>query len=329
MPGISGLRAWWAERSPAAGSAVMATGILSIGLGLTGAGTLSRAAFALAWVTWVALAAAFVLRLVAEPRQWMAEAESPGALTSVAATTVLGTRTSAAGARTTAEALLALAALLCPVLLLLVVRRWGPRMPGSVFLCCVATQGLAVLAADLAAAERAAWLAHTALVVFWLGLVLYGVALTRFDAREVLQGAGDHWVAGGALGISALAGARLLTAGDTGLYLWNADDRDVLRTVTVILLVLDVAWYAVLVAAEAVRPRRGYHVLRWATVFPMGMTAVAVLSVASAVGVTWLTWPGRLLLWVAVAAWLVVAAGALLAARGAGGGTGVRSTGRR
>jgi hypothetical protein len=61
----------------------------------------------------------------------------------------------------------------------------------------------------------------------------------------------------------------------------------------------------------------------------MGMTAVAVLSVASAVGVTWLTWPGRLMLWAAVAAWLAVAAGALLAARGAGGGTSVRSTGRR
>lgn len=58
--------------------------------------------------------------------------------------------------------------------------------------------------------------------------------------------------------------------------------------------------------------------LRWATVFPMGMTAVAALSAATAFGVPWLTWPGRVLLWAAVAVWLAVAAGAVLAARAGG-----------
>lgn len=53
--------------------------------------------------------------------------------------------------------------------------------------------------------------------------------------------------------------------------------------------------------------------------FPMGMTAAATLSVASAVGVAWLSRAGRVLLWAAVAVWLVVAADAVLAAR-----TGVR-----
>ncbi|MFD8389717.1 tellurite resistance/C4-dicarboxylate transporter family protein [Streptomyces sp. NPDC059680] len=318
MPGISGLRAWWAERSPAVGAAVMATGVVSVGLHMTGAESVSRVALAMACVSWIALAAKFVLRLVGERERWVTEAESPGALTSVAATAVLGNRISALGRQTLAEALLALAALLWPVLLVLVVRRWRPRMPGAVFLCCVATESLAVLGATLAAAERMAWLAHTALVLFWLGLVLYGLALVRFDMRQVLEGAGDHWIAGGALAISALAGADLLIAGDRGMYLWNDDDRDVLRTVTVALLVLDLVWYAVLLAAEAARPRPGYHVLRWATVFPMGMTAVAALSVGTALGVPWLDRPGRVLLWAAVALWLVVAAGAVRAARAGG-----------
>ncbi|MGW7525395.1 tellurite resistance/C4-dicarboxylate transporter family protein [Streptomyces sp. NPDC054783] len=321
MPGISGLRAWWAERSPAAGAAVMATGVVSVGLHMTGAESVSRVALAMACISWIALAAEFVLRLVGERERWVTEAESPGALTSVAATAVLGNRISALGRQTLAEALLALAALLWPVLLVLVVRRWRPRMPGAVFLCCVATESLAVLGATLDAAERTAWLAHTALVLFWLGLVLYGLALARFDIRQVLEGAGDHWIAGGALAISALAGADLLIAGDAGMYLWNDDDRDVLRNVTVALLVLDLVWYVVLLAAEAVRPRPGYHVLRWATVFPMGMTAVAVLSVGTALGVPWLDRLGRVLLWTAVALWLVVAAGAVRAAR-AGGGDG-------
>ncbi|MFG3018213.1 hypothetical protein ACGFZQ_06605 [Streptomyces sp. NPDC048254] len=72
-----------------------------------------------------------------------------------------------------------------------------------------------------------------------------------------------------------------------------------------------------------------YDVRRWATAFPMGMTAAAmlsatamlsaaaVLSVAAAVGVPWLKWPGRVLVWVAVAAWPAVAAGAVAVTRDA------------
>ncbi|GHI05519.1 hypothetical protein Scel_38400 [Streptomyces cellostaticus] len=226
---------------------------------------------------------------------------------------MLATRISELGWQHLAQASLALAALLWPALLYLVVRHWQPRMPGAVFLCCVATQGLAVLAATLAAAGATAWLAHAALVLFWLGLVLYGLALARFDPRQVFEGAGDHWIAGGALAISALAGAKLLSADSVRLYLWNDDGSSVLRTVTVALLVLDLAWCVVLLAAEAARPRLRYDMRRWATVFPMGMTAAATLSVAATVGAEGLKEPGRVLVWVAV--WLVVAAGAALAAR--------------
>ncbi|MFF9057467.1 tellurite resistance/C4-dicarboxylate transporter family protein [Streptomyces sp. NPDC014882] len=311
MPRTSSLRAWWARRPPAAGAAVMATGILSVGLRQTGHDVLSRIALALTCAAWLALAADFVLRLVRERDRWRAEAVTPGSLTAVAATTVLGTRLTAAGRPVLAWTLLVLAAVLWPVLLANVVRHWGRRMPGSVFLCCVATQGLAVLAASLARAGSVAWPAHAALALFWLGLVLYGLALVHFDPRQVREGPGDHWVAGGALAISALAGATLLAAGDGGPYLWNADDRDALRTVTVALLVLDLAGYTVLLVAEVLWPRTRYDVRRWATVFPMGMTAVATLSVAAAVDVPWLKGPGEVLLWVAVAAWSAVAAGAV------------------
>lgn len=320
----SPLRAWWAQRPPAAGAAVMATGIVSVGLHLTGYEVLSRIALVLGCVAWLGLAAAFAVRLLRERTRWVAEAGTPGALTAVAATTVLGTRFSALGRQQLAEALLALAALLWPVLLVLVVGHWKRRMPGAVFLGCVATQGLAVLGATLAAAEATAWLAHTALVLFWLGLVLYGFALARFDLRQVTEGLGDHWVAGGAMAISALAGSKLLAADSARLYLWNNDDHDVLRKVTVALLVLDLAWYAVLLVAEVVRPRLSYDVRRWATVFPMGMTAAATLSVAAAVDVSWLEIPGEVLLWIAVAAWLAVAAGAVLKTQAA-----IRSTAPR
>lgn len=315
MPGTSSalrsLRAWWALRPPAAGAAVMATGIISVGLHLTGDEVLSRIALVVGCVAWLGLAGDFVVRLTRQPERWRQEAGTPAALTAVAATTVLGTRFSLLGWQYLAEALLALAALLWPGLLYVVVRHWRRGMPGGVFLGCVATQGLAVLGAVLAAAESSAWLAHAALVLFWLGLVLYVWALTLFDPRQVLEGAGDQWIAGGALAISALAGSKLIAADGPRLYLWNEDADDVLHTVTVALLVLDLAWYAVLAVAELVRPRLRYDFRRWATVFPLGMTAAATLSVATAVDVSWLETPGEVLLWIAVAAWLAVAVGAV------------------
>ncbi|MFF1485714.1 tellurite resistance/C4-dicarboxylate transporter family protein [Streptomyces sp. NPDC058319] len=314
MPVTSPLRAWLAQRPPAAGAAVMASGIVSIGLGLTGFEALSLAVLAVACVAWLALAADFALRLLRERERWTAEAGTPGALTGVAATTVLGTRFSNLGWQWLAEALLALAAVLWPWLLPRVVRNSPRPMPGAVFLCCVATEGLAVLGASVAKAESAAWLAHTALVFFWLGLVLYLFALSRFGLRQVLTGRGDHWVAGGALAISTVAGAKLIAAGGAGHYLWNKDDDGVLHTVTLALLVLDLAWYAVLVVAEVVRPRPGYDVRRWSTVFPMGMTATAALSVAGTLDKPF-EGLGEVLLWVSVAAWLAVAAGAVAEAR--------------
>ncbi|MEU6522089.1 tellurite resistance/C4-dicarboxylate transporter family protein [Streptomyces sp. NPDC046924] len=314
-PSPSAFRAWWAQRSPAAGSAVMATGIVSVALQTAGWEVLSLVLLVLACAAWLGLAAEFVLRLLRERERWVSEAESPDSLTAVAATAVLGTRVSALGHDALAGALLALAAVLWPVLLVLVVRRWRPHMPGSVFMACVATQGLAVLGATLAAAESAAWLARVALVLFWSGLVLYGLALFRFDPRQVLEGAGDHWVAGGAIAISSLAGTKLLTADSARLYLWNDDDLGVLRLTTVALLVLDLAWYAVLLAAEAVRPRPAYDTRRWATVFPLGMTAAATLSASAALEVPWLDGLGRVLLWISVAAWLAVAVGAATSAR--------------
>ncbi|TKA03034.1 hypothetical protein FCI23_37390 [Actinacidiphila oryziradicis] len=58
-------------------------------------------------------------------------------------------------------------------------------------------------AGTLAVPERSRWLCWAGLVFFGLGVALYGLALARFDRREVRTGADDHWIAGGALSISA------------------------------------------------------------------------------------------------------------------------------
>ncbi|MFD3544662.1 hypothetical protein ACFWUW_03420 [Streptomyces sp. NPDC058655] len=296
-------RGWLAGLPPAAGAAVMAAGILSVGLHLVGREALSLAALAIAAALWLVLGADFAARLFRDRGRFRAEADTPAALTAVAATTVVGTRISQLGWQGAAAVLLALAAALWPGLTVNVLRHWRRRMPGVAFLVCVATQGLAVLAAALATALPCTWLARAALAAFCLGLLLYVPALARFDLGEVAGGAGDHWVAGGALSISALAGSKL-----TASPVWAGAAHTALRTVTLLALTLSLLWYAVLLAAEVRHPRPHYDIRRWATVFPLGMTATACLSAAGPVGIGWLRPLGEVLLWTAVAAWLLTLA---------------------
>nr|WP_272933144.1 hypothetical protein [Streptomyces sp. SN-593] len=289
---------------PSAGAAVMATGILSMGLRLTGHGVLSAIALTVATVLWLVLALAFALQLACDRARWQASAANPPALTAVAATCVLGTRYSLAGRQPLALVLLAVAAAAWPWLLVSVLRHWKRPVPGVAFLVCVATQGLAVLGGTLALAGRGDWLARAALAAGLLGLVLYVEALARFEFRQVFTGQGDQWVAAGALAISALAASKLVAS-----PLWSGGAHQALRDAAFVLLALDFAWYAVLAVAEFVRPRPGYDLRRWSTVFPLGMTAVAALSTGQVAHVRWLHGVGSVLLWIAVAAWLLTAVG--------------------
>lgn len=304
--GPARLTAWFATRPPAAGSAVMATGIVSVGLRQVGANALSAVLLAVAALMWLALAADFGHRLVGQRQRWTSESQTPPALTAVASTTVLGVRVSLQGWQPVAVALLIIAAPLWPLLLWSVLRHLRPHMQGAVFLICVATQGMATLCAVLGAALPARWLLAPALALFVLGLALYVDALFHFDVGAVRTGAGDHWVAGGALAISALAGAKL-----TQSKVWTGTLHDALKVTALILLALAWTWYAVLAASEIRWPRFHYDVRRWATIFPMGMTGAATSEVATASGWTWLRGPGHVLVWIAAAAWLLVFVGLL------------------
>ncbi|WP_436985882.1 hypothetical protein [Streptomyces sp. enrichment culture] len=314
MPGPSPSAMFWATYA-------LTTGTLSAGLDSAGYEVLSRIALIPACAAWLGAVAYAVLRL---PRAtWRAQA--PAALTLTAATALIGAGFSAAGLRRSAAALLALSALLWTLLL----AARDPGRGGTVFLRCVATQGLAVLGATLAAAESAAWPAHAAMVLFWLGLILYVVALFRFAPREVTEGRGDHWLACGALAVSALAGAQLLGADSARLYLWNDDDHAVLTRVTVALLVLTLVCGVALLTAGLMWPRHGYDARHWAGVFAAAVTAAAALSGAAALDAPWLDVAGEALLWAAVALWLACTARAAAAARAGSGPSGVRSRARR
>ena len=159
------------------------------------------------------------------------------------------------------------------VLVVPVLRHWKTPTAGVSFLLVVATEGLAVLGADLAVSYRAGWLVSAAVAALVLGLAFYVFTAARFDLRDLLTGKGDHWVAGGALAICALAAGHITQAAAAlGQF---SGQHQVLTTSTLVLWCLAVAWLPPLVTTEILRPRLGYDVRRWATVFPLGMYAGA------------------------------------------------------
>jgi hypothetical protein len=232
----------------------MASAIVSLDLHDRSFQTASRVVLAVAVAAWLwAWATADVARSVA----------------GVAATAALGSRLIALGWRTVAWGLLASAAAIWIGRLPEILGR-GRASTGSVFLPAVATQSLAVLATPLGALPAIA-------IALWLaGLGLYARALPRFDRRELLAGAGEQWVAGGALAISTLACAELarLLPG--------------LRVPALVLSACALAWLVALVAGELASPRRGGVPERWSTAFPVGMYAAMTFALARLPGLGWM-----------------------------------------
>lgn len=280
----------------------MATGIVAVGLHLAGLVWAARVLLAITAALWAVLAVTFCAQFGGGLERWREEASAPAALTAVAGTGVLGDGAAMIGRPVAAGALLALTALLWVALLPRVLRNLRWRVPGAAYMVTVATQAVAVLAASLAVRPDVAWLLWPAGVLLALGLLLYVLVLSRFDFAELAGGAGDHWVAGGSLSISALAFAKVTHA---------AEPSAPLVAGTLAVLAAALAWYAVLVVCEVLSPRAAYDGRRWSTVFPLGMTAVSAMTAGRACDVPWLWTLGEVLLWPAAVVWVVVAAGAV------------------
>jgi tellurite resistance protein TehA-like permease len=300
------LRRILASLPPASGAVVMGTGIVSIALSLDGRETLSRILLVIDIAVWVVLGLLLAARIAVHRDRARREARSPAALTGVAGTAVLGTRLTLLGWGWAGIGLLLLALGLWLLLLAPILRNWKTPTIGVSFVLTVSTESLAVLAATLAASEDAAWLLEAALAPFLLGLAFYVFVISRFDLRQLLVGRGDHWVAGGALAISALAAGRITLGAQSLGALGGLTGA--LEAVSVGLWIAAIAWLPVLVGAETLRPRVGYDVRRWSTVFPVGMYAACSFIVGTAAAAELISDFARLWIWVAVSVWAVVSA---------------------
>jgi tellurite resistance protein TehA-like permease len=194
-------------------------------------------------------------------------------------------------------------------------RRARHEARGSWLLAVVATESLAVTAAEVG--RRTASPGIVALAAGWwvLGLGLYALVLSILIARLPRHPlteddlAGDHWIVMGALAISALAGSRVyaaLTARRLDHWLLPIAHAGALACWVAALCCLP------LLASLECRhgaSRTHYRAARWSTVFPLGMLAAASHALAA----TFAFEPGRwlfdLFVWIAAAAWVAASFG--------------------
>jgi Voltage-dependent anion channel len=291
---------------PSAGAVVMGTGIVSIALADDGFLPLSRALLVLTALAWATLALLTVVLVARRPDLARERSRTPGGLTAVAATAVLGSRLAVLARPWAAAALLALALCLWAALVPRVLR--APELPpvGTSFMLAVSTESLAVLASQLGIAEGAPWLAAAAIAFAGLGLLAYALVLRRFALRQLLVGRGDHWVSGGALAIATLACGSIAEAAGR-LTPLHAEAR-ALDDAALVLWAAATAWLPALIVCELLARRRGYDIQRWATLFPVGMYAACSFVVGNVRSAGGLTGFARAWTWVAFALWLLVAA---------------------
>jgi len=284
----------------------MGTAIVSIGLSLDGREVLSRVILAIAVAIWATLAGLLPLRAARDRTRFRTDVRTPGALTAPVATAVLGTRLTLLGWAWAGIAMLIIAFALWVLLLRPVLAGWKSPTVGSSLLLAVSAESLAVLSATLATRENARWLLIAALVLFPLGLVFYLFVICRFDFRQLAVGRGDHWITGGAIGIAALAAARIAAAASALGILGGGGGA--LKDIAIGLWVLTMLWLLVLLVAETRWPRLEYDARRWSTVFPLGMYAACSFAVGVVAHADAIVSFARVSVWIGLASWAIVSA---------------------
>jgi tellurite resistance protein TehA-like permease len=322
----------------------MATGIISMGTFLLGPSWLSRALLAAASAGLVVLSGALLVRLTIFRSNVAADIHTPdrvfGFFTITAGIDVLGVRLAAAGHPLATAILAGLAAVVwlmltygVPASLLLARERESVLggVNGAWLLWVVSTQSLSVAASALIPVwpSQAGLLAPAAVGLWSIGLVLY-LLLTSLILLRWLTVAmtpatlgPPYWILMGATAITVLAGARILslpaalpvtraTAGFVGGFSFT-------------LWAFGTWWIPLLIVLGLWRHvwrhwPLAYEPTLWSVVFPLGMYSVATLSFGKVAHLSFMEPLSRFMLWVAIAAWVVVAAAffARLARRPAG-----------
>jgi tellurite resistance protein TehA-like permease len=310
----------------------MATGIISTGTFLLGPSWLSVALLAAASAGLLVLAIALAARLVLYRSSVAADIKAPdrvfGFFTITAGLDVLGVRLALAGHPLVTAVLAAIAAVIWLILTYgvpasLMLARAGDSVLGGVngswLLWIVATQSLSITAAILVPAwpSQSSLLAPVATGLWCVGLLLYlmvvALILLRWLTVPMTPATlgPPYWILMGATAISVLAGARDLAL-PAHISVVRATAGFV-EGFTFALWAFGTWWIPLLVILGLWRHLRRhwpltYEPTLWSVVFPLGMYSVATLVFGKTARLAFMHPIARVMLWVAVAAWALVAA---------------------
>lgn len=320
------LREVVATLHPGSFAFVMATGIVSVGMGQQGFVLASRVLLGIGLVAWVLLIVALTLRCLLHRDRVVADLHDPvvafGFFTVVAGTDVLAVRLADASWQVSA-AMLAFAAVVGIFLgygvpwAAALGRQERPvlqHVNGTWFIWVVASQSVATAAASIEpqVTTGRAEIAVLAVSAWSVGIVLYAACAVFVALRILLYPFSPsdlnppYWVSMGAMAITVVAGAKIVEMDSTPII-------DATSGLIGGLSVLGWAWATWLIPVLfAVGLWRhlihkiplAYEATWWSIVFPLGMYAVAgmyigradSLPIVESIGSTWL--------WVGAAAWL-------------------------
>jgi tellurite resistance protein TehA-like permease len=313
---------------------VMASGILSLGFRALGMAVLAETLAAVALGVWVLLLVLSLLRVLRHGAAVRTDLLNPRMVfayfTLVAATSIVGLLMHAWGQRGLAAACWAMAFtawclllyLAFSVLTFLTHESNVNIVHGGWLIAIVGTQSLVLLGARIAPdlGPYAPAMMVEVYMLWGLGLAFYGIFVTLFCYRIFFlslkaQDIGPLlWVVMGAAAISANAGTTLITEDAQLPFL--AAQRPFIDGITLMIFSWATWWIPMLLLFGIWKhgvnriPLR-YEPVLWSAVFPLGMYAVASARLGLAAEFLPLQWISRGMIWVAFAAWLLVA-GALL-----------------
>ena len=313
---------------------VMATGIVSNAAHFLGHRSLSDLLLAVNFVAFPWLLIALSLRVVRYRRDLWKDLSNPRLVfsffTIVAACDVLGLQLVLRGFAEPAIALWLFALIIWTllsylsfsVLTFINAGSGADVVHGGWLIAIVGTESLVLLGAPLAPHfGTLAPLTFVAIHALWgIGIVFYGIFITLFSYRlfflrvEPSDMTPLFWVVMGAAAISTNAGSTLILTDPAMPFLLAL--RPFVEGTTLILWAWSTWWIPLLVIFGiwkyiVRREPLTYHPMFWSLVFPLGMYTVATFRLSLAADFPLLQLLSRIMIWVALVAWLLTMRGAL------------------